>query len=553
MSGRVSDRPKCLADLEILNIELGRGSFGIVQKVRFHDHDFALKSISRKAIADGFITADRVRTERRVHRKMSHGSIVRFISAFEDADHVHFVLELCRHGSLFQLMKSGYVLSPLQIKSVVSQVARGLHYMHRTHGCVHRDVKLTNILVSHVHPLKTAVSGEESSIEVKLCDFGLAKSVADSEIIQPNRSATSRKHAAASTADQVQDEWTFCGTPGYMSPENALNGSGSSDKQAPDKGNGLFGSSDAEVKSRQWFGRDAWSLGVVMFALHFGKLPFASASKQLVNSESISKDTDFSKNPFSGLMLPNSRVSADCLDLMRKLLDLDWRSRISVSEVLRHPYVLESVSGPPNLFSASLSMSSGFSSVSSNQTNLLSGSSSTSRVSHSLTKTDSVDILCEKSMKYIPNFAVLSRIGGLSLATKYGRLEVSFESSNVCSVSFDFLSSSKTGSRFILSLSRFATDKIEFSGLHQHIEDGFSFSDVLKHVRYVGQLLSIIASHLVAAVSESDNIQIFVMIDGSARLRRVSDGHEVLFSAADWSSFHTAHRIIEKQLSGLSD
>ncbi len=85
---------------------------------------------------------------------------------------------------------------------------------------MHRDIKLANILLKKEH----------ASLVIKLADFGFAKEVNESEIMLK----------------------TYCGTPITMAPE-------------------IFQSEYYDKKC------DIWSLGVIMYQLVYGKLPFSTS------------------------------------------------------------------------------------------------------------------------------------------------------------------------------------------------------------------------------------------------------------------------------------
>jgi serine/threonine protein kinase len=94
-------------------------------------------------------------------------------------------LEFAEWGTLNDLIqKSPAFLSNDVIRSIVSQLLRGIHYLH-SHGIIHRDLKPSNILITQ-------------NFEIKICDFCLSKLI---ETVQRS------------------DSSSFGGTLPYMAPE----------------------------------------------------------------------------------------------------------------------------------------------------------------------------------------------------------------------------------------------------------------------------------------------------------------------------------------------
>ena len=158
---------------------------------------------------------DQFRAEIRIQRSLKHNNIVKFISYFETDDSYIIILELCDNGSMYNLLKSRKRLTEPEVKYYLSQIIRGLKYLH-DNKIIHRDVKLGNILLN-------------DKLEIKICDFGL------------------------STRLNYDDERKKlkCGTPNYIAPEIL---------------------SPGEVGYS--YEVDVWSLGVILYALIIGKPPF---------------------------------------------------------------------------------------------------------------------------------------------------------------------------------------------------------------------------------------------------------------------------------------
>ncbi|XP_025417517.1 serine/threonine-protein kinase PLK4 [Sipha flava] len=157
---------------------------------------------------------DRVRQEVKIHSQLKHPSILELYTFFEDSRHVYLVLELCHNGELLQYLKrSGNKLSEIEARYIIRQVVEGLLYLHK-HNIVHRDMTLTNLLLT-------------KDMRIKIADFGLATQL----------NSRDEKHM------------TMCGTPNYISPEVA-------------------------TRSSHGLETDLWGLGCLLYTLLVGHPPF---------------------------------------------------------------------------------------------------------------------------------------------------------------------------------------------------------------------------------------------------------------------------------------
>eukprot|EP00258_Populus_trichocarpa_P035251 XP_024451270.1 CDPK-related kinase 3 isoform X2 [Populus trichocarpa] len=152
-----------------LGKEIGRGHFGHtcsarVKKGELKDEAVAVKIIS-KAKMTSTISIEDVRREVKILKALSgHRHLVKFYDAFEDANNVYIVMELCEGGELLdRILARGGRYTEEDAKAIIVQILCVVAFCH-LQGVVHRDLKPENFLFT---------SGSEDA-DMKLIDFGLS-------------------------------------------------------------------------------------------------------------------------------------------------------------------------------------------------------------------------------------------------------------------------------------------------------------------------------------------------------------------------------------------
>ncbi len=203
--------------------KLGRGGMGVV----YEAEDLRLKrKVALKFLPPG-LTADAEARERFIHEaraasSLDHPNICTIHEVDEAEDGGLYIVMACYQGESLKDKLGRGALEPGEAVRVASEIAEGLAKAHE-HGLVHRDIKPGNIMVT-------------SDGLAKVLDFGLAKLAGEARMTITG---------------------TTVGTVAYMSPEQA-------------RGD--------EVDART----DVWSLGVVLYEMATGALPFDRASDRAV-------------------------------------------------------------------------------------------------------------------------------------------------------------------------------------------------------------------------------------------------------------------------------
>ncbi len=196
---------------------LGRGA--IAEVVRARDErtgaEVALK-ILYPHLRESAVVVERFRREVEIVRRIAHPNVLRIHDVVESDGRLFLVMDFHPGGDLADRLARRQRLHAGEIVHLATQLCGALGAAHHA-GVVHRDVKPSNVLV-----------GDGTQLDVRLCDFGLARTV---------------EGAGLTVANAV------LGTPEYMAPEVVTEG-------------------QADPRS------DIYSLGVMLFEAATGKLPF---------------------------------------------------------------------------------------------------------------------------------------------------------------------------------------------------------------------------------------------------------------------------------------
>jgi len=258
--------------------DLGSGKFGKVKLAynKNNKNKVAIKSIDKSKLKG--TEFEMVKTEIEIMKFCKNKNIVRLIDNFEDMENIYLVLEYLAGGNLnFYLSRQQTLLSEEKIKILIKQIASGINYLHNF-GIVHRDLK----------PENTMMSDTSDFAQVKIVDFGLSKILGINE----------KSNEAY-------------GTLSYAAPEVI---------QKNDYNNKI----------------DIWSLGVIMYFLICGYLPF---NDKYNNVSKIA--SDINKAPIKYDSKVWNRISNTSKDLVMKCLERDIKKRLNIVELMEHPWFIK--------------------------------------------------------------------------------------------------------------------------------------------------------------------------------------------------------------------
>ena len=250
--------------------QLGIGSYGKVYLVRHKKTkaEFALKIINK---------LDKINQEEKsyfnreieIMYKLNHPNIVKLYGHFEDNKNCYILMQYIPNGSAYDLIpKNGKKQENFQlVASIMKDLINAIYYLHNMNPrIIHRDIKPENILL-------------DENNKPYLIDFGW------SNYIINNRR-----------------RYSVCGTPFYLSPE-MVNETGHDEKV------------------------DIWCIGVLLYELTTGKVPFEGTNIDEVRNSICSLNINWPLN-----------INPDAKDLIIKILKENPNNRLTIEKILNHNF-----------------------------------------------------------------------------------------------------------------------------------------------------------------------------------------------------------------------
>jgi len=291
---RKSRSKQTIHDYESIKI-IGRGAFGEVHVCRnkITDEIVAVKKI-KKEVLDNKNQVIHIKNEQLFMSKVKSPWIVELKASFQDYDYLYLVMEYLQGGDLMNILIKKDVLAEEEARFYVAEIVLAIESIHKL-DCIHRDIKPDNVLI-------------DKSGHIKLTDFGLSK-ISD-KIFQNNfeKNLNLNNNNKDNGKPSHNKNYSCVGTAYYVAPE-VLNKKG-------------YG---PEV--------DWWSLGVILYEMLVGYVPFCSKE----TNEACYKVMNWKKY----LKIPDTaRMSREAEDLIFKLINSP-KHRLGVNgaqEIKSHPF-----------------------------------------------------------------------------------------------------------------------------------------------------------------------------------------------------------------------
>ncbi|KAL3135668.1 hypothetical protein ABBQ38_006143 [Trebouxia sp. C0009 RCD-2024] len=250
---------------------IGEGTYA---KVKYGKHcetgeHVAIKILDKESLVSSGM-ATKIKQEIRILKQLRHPNVVELKEVLASRQHIFMVMELVPGGELFDKIVAEGPMSEAAGRRVLQQLLDGLDHCHQQ-GIYHRDLKPENVLLA-------------SNGDVKLSDFGLGYL------------RTTSLHS-----DVLQ---TTCGTPNYVAPEVLMR---SGYQGAP---------------------ADVWSLGVLLYVIMAGNLPFDEPNLPVL----------FKKIARAEYSIP-AWFTPEMTSLLKAMLNPSVKKRATIAEIRQHKWV----------------------------------------------------------------------------------------------------------------------------------------------------------------------------------------------------------------------
>ncbi|KAK6181211.1 hypothetical protein SNE40_009117 [Patella caerulea] len=246
---------------------IGKGNFA---KVKLAKHvptgrEVAIKIIDKTQLNPSSL--QKLFREVRIMKMLDHPNIVKLFEVIETEKTLYLVMEYASGGEVFDYLVAHGRMKEKEARAKFRQIVSSVQYCHQKH-IVHRDLKAENLLL-------------DGDMNIKIADFGFSN-----EFVPGNKLDT------------------FCGSPPYAAPE-------------------LF-------QGKKYDGPevDVWSLGVILYTLVSGSLPFDGQNLKELREKVLRGKY---RIPFY--------MSTDCENLLKKFLILNPLKRASLETIMRDKWM----------------------------------------------------------------------------------------------------------------------------------------------------------------------------------------------------------------------
>ncbi|XP_068156919.1 serine/threonine-protein kinase par-1 [Drosophila tropicalis] len=246
---------------------IGKGNFAVVKLARHRitKNEVAIKIIDKSQLDQ--TNLQKVYREVEIMKRLKHPHIIKLYQVMETKNMIYIVSEYASQGEIFDYIAKYGRMSESAARFKFWQIISAVEYCHKK-GIVHRDLKAENLLL-------------DFNMNIKIADFGFSNHFKPGELLA-----------------------TWCGSPPYAAPE-------------------VF-------EGKQYTGPeiDIWSLGVVLYVLVCGALPFDGSTLQSLRDRVLSGRF---RIPFF--------MSSECEHLIRRMLVLEPTRRYTIEQIKRHRWM----------------------------------------------------------------------------------------------------------------------------------------------------------------------------------------------------------------------
>ncbi|XP_055621707.1 uncharacterized protein LOC129765419 isoform X3 [Toxorhynchites rutilus septentrionalis] len=269
-----------------LDKTIGKGNFAVVKLASnvITNSKVAIKIIDKTCLDDENLA--KTFREISILKLLHHPHITRLYEVMESRNKIYLVTEHAAKGEIFDHLVANGRMKEEEAARIFSQIISAVHYCHRK-GIVHRDLKAENVLL-------------DNEMNVKLADFGFSNTFSEGTPLR-----------------------TWCGSPPYAAPE-------------------VFQGVEYDGPKS-----DIWSLGVVLYVLVCGALPFDGATLHDLRSVVVAGKF---RIPFF--------MSQECEHLIRHMLVVEPEKRYTLKQIANHKW-LEVYNAIPMLDSGSYPITEG--------------------------------------------------------------------------------------------------------------------------------------------------------------------------------------------------
>jgi len=246
---------------------IGKGNFA---KVKLAKHIPTGREVAIKVIDKGALTQttlNKVFREVKIMKSLQHPNICRLYEVIEENNKLYLIMEYASGGEVFDFLVAHGRMKEKDARVKFRQIVSAVHYMHANH-IVHRDLKAENLLL-------------DADCNIKIADFGFSNSFHPGQKLD-----------------------TFCGSPPYAAPE-------------------LF-------QGKRYDGPevDVWSLGVILYTLVSGSLPFDGQNLKELRERVLRGKY---RIPFY--------MTTDCENLLKRFLVLNPLKRGTLTQIMCDKWV----------------------------------------------------------------------------------------------------------------------------------------------------------------------------------------------------------------------